>query len=48
MFASWSSVFSRDKSPYKTTSYGLILDRPSSEAGLDAQLSATGLFAGTG
>lgn len=40
--------FSPDKSPYKTETYGLILDRPDSLAGLYAQLSATGLFAGTG
>ena len=40
--------FSPDKSPYKTTTYGLILERPDSLAGLYAQLSAAGLFAGTG
>lgn len=40
--------FSSDKSPYKTTTYGLIVDRPDSRAPLYAQLSATGLFAGTG
>jgi uncharacterized protein (TIGR02453 family) len=40
--------FSRDKSPYKTTTYGLIRERPGSEAGLYAQLSATGFFVGTG
>jgi len=40
--------FSPDKSPYKTTTYGLIVERPDSLAGLYAQLSATGLFAGTG
>ncbi|MEA2155334.1 MAG: hypothetical protein QOE11_1474 [Solirubrobacteraceae bacterium] len=40
--------FSTDKSPYKTTTYGLITDRPDSRAPLYAQLSATGLFAGTG
>jgi len=40
--------FSHDKSPYKTTTYGLILDRPGSLAALYAQLSAEGLFAGTG
>ena len=40
--------FSADKSPYKTTTYGLIIDRPDSLAALYAQLSATGLFAGTG
>jgi uncharacterized protein (TIGR02453 family) len=40
--------FSKDKSPYKTTTYGLIADRPDSLAGLYAQLSSSGLFAGTG
>jgi uncharacterized protein (TIGR02453 family) len=40
--------FSADKSPYKTTTYGLIFERPGSEAGLFAQLSGTGFFAGTG
>jgi len=41
--------FSADKSPYKTTTYGVIADRPDgSEASLYAQLSAGGLFAGTG
>ena len=40
--------FSRDKSPYKTRTYGLIFERPGTEAGLYAELSATGLFAGTG
>ena len=40
--------FSADKSPYKTATYGLIIDRPSSRAGLYAQLTAAGLFAGTG
>jgi uncharacterized protein (TIGR02453 family) len=40
--------FSHDKSPYKTRTYGVILDRPESLAALYAQLSATGLFAGTG
>ncbi len=40
--------FSADKSPYKTTTYGLIHERPESRAPLYAQLSAKGLFAGTG
>ena len=40
--------FSADKSPYKTTTYGLIVERPDSLAALYAQLSAAGLFAGTG
>jgi uncharacterized protein (TIGR02453 family) len=40
--------FSRDKSPYKTRTYGVVLDRPGSLAGLYLELSASGLFAGTG
>jgi uncharacterized protein (TIGR02453 family) len=40
--------FSPDKSPYKTTTYGLITERPGSYAALYAQLSSAGLFAGTG
>jgi uncharacterized protein (TIGR02453 family) len=40
--------FSADKSPYKTTTYGLIVDRPNSLASLYVQLSADGFFAGTG
>jgi uncharacterized protein (TIGR02453 family) len=40
--------FSPDKSPYKTTTYGLIVDREESRAALYAQLSSAGLFAGTG
>jgi uncharacterized protein (TIGR02453 family) len=40
--------FSRDKSPYKTTTYGVIADRADGEASLYAQLSSAGLFAGTG
>jgi uncharacterized protein (TIGR02453 family) len=40
--------FSKDKSPYKTTTYGVIADRPDGEASLYAQLSSGGLFAGTG
>ena len=40
--------FSADKSPYKTRTYGVLVDRPESLAGLYAQVSATGLFAGTG
>jgi uncharacterized protein (TIGR02453 family) len=40
--------FSADKSPYKTTTYGVIADRPDGEASLYAQLSSGGLFAGTG
>jgi uncharacterized protein (TIGR02453 family) len=40
--------FSPDKSPYKTTTYGLILERPDDLPALYAQISATGLFAGSG
>jgi uncharacterized protein (TIGR02453 family) len=40
--------FSADKSPYKTTTYGVIRERPEGSAPLYAQLSAEGLFAGTG
>jgi len=40
--------FSADKSPYKTRTYGVIADRPEGLAALYAQISATGLFAGTG
>jgi uncharacterized protein (TIGR02453 family) len=40
--------FSHDKSPYKTTTYGLVQGPPGSEAGFYAQVSARGLFAGTG
>ena len=40
--------FSRDKSPYKTRTYGVIVDRPSSRATLYAEISRPGLFAGAG
>jgi uncharacterized protein (TIGR02453 family) len=40
--------FSADKSPYKTTTYGLIVERPDDLPALYAQVSAAGLFAGTG
>jgi uncharacterized protein (TIGR02453 family) len=40
--------FSADKSPYKTRTYGLIFDRPDDGAVLYAEVSAAGLFAGTG
>src|SRR6476659_10042888 len=40
--------FSADKSPYKTTTYGVIADRPDGLAALYLQLSSAGLFAGTG
>ncbi|HWH92328.1 MAG TPA: DUF2461 domain-containing protein [Baekduia sp.] len=40
--------FSKDKSPYKTVTYGVIHGRPQTAASLYAQLSASGLFAGTG
>ena len=40
--------FSADKSPYKTRTYGLVGDRPGGGPALYAELSARGLFAGTG
>ena len=40
--------FSADKAPYKTRTYGVIADRPDSRGALYAQLSAGGLFAGSG
>ena len=40
--------FSRDKSPYKLATYGVIADRPGSDAALYAQLTSSGLFAGSG
>ncbi len=40
--------FSADKSPYKTTTYGLIVERPDGLPSLYAQLSARGLYAGAG
>jgi uncharacterized protein (TIGR02453 family) len=40
--------FSPDKSPYKTRTYGVIHERPGGLAPLYAQLSAGGLFAGSG
>jgi uncharacterized protein (TIGR02453 family) len=40
--------FSHDKSPYKTRAYGVVHERPGSQAGLYAEISAAGLFAGGG
>ncbi len=40
--------FSADKSPYKTTTYGLLVDRPDGLPSLYAQVSARGLYAGAG
>jgi uncharacterized protein (TIGR02453 family) len=40
--------FSRDKSPYKTNTYGVVRDRPGSLAGLYMSLSSGGFFVGTG
>lgn len=40
--------FTPDKSPYKTRTYGVLQGRPDSQAALYAQLSARGLYAGTG
>ena len=40
--------FTPDKSPYKTRTYGVLQGVPGAVAGLYAQLSARGLYAGTG
>src|SRR5215469_513951 len=40
--------FSPDKRPYKTTCYGLIVNRPGRVSGLYAQLSRKGIYFGTG
>jgi uncharacterized protein (DUF2461 family) len=40
--------FSADKSPYKTRTYGLLQGAPDAAGGLYAELSARGLYAGTG
>jgi uncharacterized protein (TIGR02453 family) len=40
--------FSRDKSPYKTNTYGVIYGSPSALQGLYASISADGLVAGSG
>jgi uncharacterized protein (TIGR02453 family) len=40
--------FSPDKSPYKTTTYGILVGIPGPGTALYAQLSARGLYAGTG
>ncbi len=40
--------FSKDKSPYKTRTYGLLYDVPDQHTGLYAAISADGLYAGTG
>src|SRR3954453_9874515 len=40
--------FSKDKSSYKTRTYGVLHSRPESAAGLYAEVSARGLYAGTG
>ncbi len=40
--------FSADKSPYKTSTYGLLTGNPATGAGLYAALSSGGLYAGTG
>jgi uncharacterized protein (TIGR02453 family) len=40
--------FSSDKSPYKTRTYGLLHTVPDSAGALFAQISARGLYAGTG
>ena len=40
--------FSKDKSPFKTRTYGLLYDLPDTPTGLFAAISADGLYAGTG
>jgi uncharacterized protein (TIGR02453 family) len=40
--------FTPDKSPYKTRTYGVLQDVPDSIAGRYAELSARGLYAGSG
>jgi uncharacterized protein (TIGR02453 family) len=40
--------FTPDKSPYKTRTYGVVHGVPGAVAGLYAELSARGLYAGTG
>lgn len=40
--------FTPDKSPYKTSTYGVLSGAPRGGAGLYAQLSTRGLYAGTG
>src|SRR3954447_23930332 len=40
--------FSPDKSPYKTTAYGILEGALTARSGLYAQLSARGLYAGSG
>jgi uncharacterized protein (TIGR02453 family) len=40
--------FSPDKSPYKTTTYGILQGARQARSGLYAQLSARGLYAGSG
>ena len=40
--------FTADKSPYKIRTYGVLQGVPGARAGLYAQLSARGLYAGTG
>jgi len=40
--------FSRDRTPYKTRTYGVLAGVPGAAAGLYAELSGRGLYAGTG
>ena len=40
--------FSRDKSPYKTRTYGLLYEVPGMQTGLFAAISAEGLYTATG
>ncbi|MBC8093467.1 MAG: DUF2461 family protein, partial [Pseudonocardia sp.] len=40
--------FAKDRSPYKITTYGVLVGRPGTAAGLYAELSSAGLYAGSG
>ncbi len=40
--------FTPDKTPYKTRTYGVVYGAPSAPSGLYAEISARGLYAGTG
>lgn len=40
--------FTKDKSPFKTRTYGLLYDVPDQHTGLFAAISGDGLYAGTG
>jgi uncharacterized protein (TIGR02453 family) len=40
--------FTPDKTPYKTRTYGVLVDVPDTAAGFYAELASSGLYAGTG